>query len=54
MPGVLHAKTRVLSRTGAAAEVAGELVDENGITVATAVAVLRILKQPLWSRGARS
>jgi uncharacterized protein (TIGR00369 family) len=44
MPGVLHAKTRVLSRAGAGAEVAGELVDDNGVTVATAVAVLRILK----------
>jgi uncharacterized protein (TIGR00369 family) len=43
-PGVIHARTRVVTRTGPTAQVAGELVDENGVTVATAVAMLRVLK----------
>ena len=43
-PGVIHARTRVVSRTGATAQVAGELVDENGMTVATALAMMRVLK----------
>jgi len=43
-PGVIHARTRIVSRTDAAAEVCGALVDENGVTLATAVATLRILK----------
>ena len=42
-PGVIHARTRVVSRNGPAAEVAGELLDDNGVTVATAVAKLRVL-----------
>ena len=44
MPGVIRAGTRVVSRTNSVAEVAGELMDEDGVTVATAVAVLRVLK----------
>jgi uncharacterized protein (TIGR00369 family) len=43
-PGVILARTRVVSRTSTAAEVSGELVDESGATVATAVATLRVLK----------
>jgi|ERR1700683_4358898 len=43
-PGVIHARTSVISRTGTAAEVAGELLDDNGVTVATAVVMLRVLK----------
>ena len=42
--GVVHARACIVSRTGTAAEVAGELRDDNGVTLATAVAMLRILK----------
>jgi uncharacterized protein (TIGR00369 family) len=43
-PGALLARTKVISRSGATAEVTGELVDENGVKVATAIAVLRVRK----------